>query len=76
MGGPGGRLQRCLIDVQSQSDCQRPSQTWETRSTISTDFVEKPPRIFRLSFTPLFMWTPLSDQTAKQASEGTPDSAN
>lgn len=32
--------------------------------------------LLRLSFTPLFMWTGLSDQTVKQASEGTPDSAN
>lgn len=36
MGGLRGRLQRCLIDTQSQSYCQGPSQSLEKQGTIRT----------------------------------------
>lgn len=35
-GGLRGRLQRCLIDTQSQRCCQGPSQSLEKQSTICT----------------------------------------
>lgn len=36
MGGTRGRLQRCLIDTQSQLYCQGPSQRLEKQSSIRT----------------------------------------
>lgn len=46
MGGLRGRLQRCLIDTQSQRYCQGPSQSWRNRAQC-TPTVSRQIHLFR-----------------------------